>query len=124
MLGNFSFGDYFKEEAIKMAWELSTKVMGLPAERVWISVYEDDDEAFALWRDKVTLPPGNTATTCRFRATRLSAMPPSHPRVKLSFTSQVFAQKASDFAFLPLPQNTPAKPFRKGVSLLQELSEG
>ena len=114
MLGNFSFGDYFKEEAIKMAWELSTKVMGLPAERVWISVYEDDDEAFA----------GNTATTCRFRATRLSAMPPSHPRVKLSFTSQVFAQKASDFAFLPLPQNTPAKPFRKGVSLLQELSEG
>lgn len=36
-----------------MAWELSTKVMGLPAERVWVSVFEDDDEAFALWRDKV-----------------------------------------------------------------------
>ena len=57
MLGNFSFGDYFKEEAIQMAWELSTKVMGLPAERVWISVYEDDDEAFTLWRDKVKIFP-------------------------------------------------------------------
>lgn len=59
MLGNFSFGDYFKEEAIQMAWELSTKVMGLPEERVWISVYEDDDEAFALWRDKVRAVPGH-----------------------------------------------------------------
>ena len=53
MLGNFSFGDYFKEQAIAWAWELSTEVYGLPAERIVPSVFEDDDEAFAIWRDKI-----------------------------------------------------------------------
>ncbi|MBW4535176.1 MAG: alanine--tRNA ligase [Pleurocapsa minor HA4230-MV1] len=53
MLGNFSFGDYFKEEAIAWAWELSTQVYGLPPERIVPSVYHDDDEAFAIWRDKI-----------------------------------------------------------------------
>jgi alanyl-tRNA synthetase len=53
MLGNFSFGDYFKEEAISWAWELSTQVYGLPPERIVPSVYHDDDEAFAIWRDKI-----------------------------------------------------------------------
>jgi alanyl-tRNA synthetase len=53
MLGNFSFGDYFKEQAIAMAWELSTKVFGLPPERLVVSVFEEDDEAFAIWRDKI-----------------------------------------------------------------------
>ncbi|CAM8932338.1 unnamed protein product [Rhodiola kirilowii] len=56
MLGNFSFGDYFKKEAIKWAWELSTSEFGLPADRVWISVYEDDDEAYAIWHDEVGVP--------------------------------------------------------------------
>jgi alanyl-tRNA synthetase len=56
MLGNFSFGDYFKEEAIEWAWELSIKVFGLPEERVVPSVYHDDDEAFAIWRDKIGIP--------------------------------------------------------------------
>ncbi|MEN9520849.1 MAG: hypothetical protein RLZZ381_3437, partial [Cyanobacteriota bacterium] len=53
MLGNFSFGDYFKEEAIAWAWELSTQVYGLPPERIVPSVYHDDDEAFAIWRDQI-----------------------------------------------------------------------
>jgi alanyl-tRNA synthetase len=56
MLGNFSFGDYFKEQAIAWAWELSTKVFGLPPERVVVSVFEEDDEAFAIWRDQIGIP--------------------------------------------------------------------
>ncbi len=51
MLGNFSFGDYFKAEAIAWAWELSTRVYQLPAERIHVSIYDDDDEAYAAWRD-------------------------------------------------------------------------
>ena len=50
MLGNFSFGDYFKEEAIAFAWELMTQVYELPAEHMWMTVYEEDDEAERLWR--------------------------------------------------------------------------
>ena len=53
MLGNFSFGDYYKEQAIKWAWELSTQVYEIPAERIIPSVYVDDEEAFAIWRDKI-----------------------------------------------------------------------
>ena len=56
MLGNFSFGDYFKEKAIAMAWELSTKTFGLPANRLIVSVFEDDDEALAIWRDQIGIP--------------------------------------------------------------------
>ncbi|MCH7780144.1 MAG: alanine--tRNA ligase, partial [Acidobacteria bacterium] len=59
MLGNFSFGDYFKEDAIAFAWELITQRYGLPEERLWVTVFSGsdavpaDDEAFAIWRDKV-----------------------------------------------------------------------
>ena len=58
MLGNFSFGDYFKEEAIRLAWNFLTVELGLPAEKMWVSVYEDDDEAFKLWENVKDLPKG------------------------------------------------------------------
>ncbi len=56
MLGNFSFGDYFKAEAISWAWELYTEVLGLDGDRLWVTVHEDDDEAEQIWRDAVGLP--------------------------------------------------------------------
>ena len=56
MLGNFSFGDYFKDEAIPWAWEFLTECLEIPADLLWPSVYELDDEAYALWRDKIGVP--------------------------------------------------------------------
>ena len=56
MLGNFSFGDYFKDEAIPWAWEFLTECLEIPADLLWPSVYEFDDEAYALWRDKIGVP--------------------------------------------------------------------
>lgn len=53
MLGNFSFGDYFKKEAIGYAWDISTNVFGFDPEKIWVSVYKDDDEAFSLWEKHI-----------------------------------------------------------------------
>jgi alanyl-tRNA synthetase len=58
MLGNFSFGDYFKEQAIQWAWELSTQVFGLSPRQLVVSVFREDDEAAAIWRDLVGVDPG------------------------------------------------------------------
>src|SRR5688572_12458520 len=57
MLGNFSFGDYFKRDAIRYAWELLTKVYGLSPERMWTTVYHEDDEAYDLWTKDIGVPP-------------------------------------------------------------------
>src|SRR6185312_15765174 len=56
MLGNWSFGDYFKREAIAYAWELLTERFGLPADKLWVTVYHDDDEAYAIWREQIGVP--------------------------------------------------------------------
>ena len=56
MLGNFSFGDYFKRDAISFAWELLTRVYQLPAERLWVTVYQDDDEAYDIWAKEIGVP--------------------------------------------------------------------
>jgi len=56
MLGNFSFGDYFKEEAIEFAWDLLTNGYKLPADKLWISVYLDDDEAYNIWHKSIGVP--------------------------------------------------------------------
>ncbi len=56
MLGNFSFGDYFKEEAIKFGWTLMTEVYKLPVEKLWVTVFEEDDEASELWQKIIGLP--------------------------------------------------------------------
>ncbi|MST35238.1 alanine--tRNA ligase, partial [Acidimicrobiaceae bacterium USS-CC1] len=56
MLGNFSFGDYFKAEAIPFAWELLTERLGFDGDRLWVTVYTDDDEAADIWADQVGVP--------------------------------------------------------------------
>ncbi|MEA3223981.1 MAG: alanine--tRNA ligase [Thermodesulfobacteriota bacterium] len=56
MLGNFSFGDYFKEGAICFAWDFLVNALGIDSDKLWISVYKDDDEAFTLWKDKIGVP--------------------------------------------------------------------
>lgn len=56
MLGNWSFGDYFKRQAIAWSWELLTEVFGLPADKLWVTVYATDEEAFAIWHDEIGVP--------------------------------------------------------------------
>jgi alanyl-tRNA synthetase len=56
MLGNFSFGDYFKRDAIHFAWDLLTEVYKLPKDKLWVTVYQTDDEAYAIWADEIKVP--------------------------------------------------------------------
>ena len=61
MLGNWSFGDYFKREAIHWAWEFLTVEMGIPADRIGVTTYKDDDEAWNVWRDEIGMPESRMA---------------------------------------------------------------
>ena len=56
MLGNFSFGDYFKEQSISWGWEFVTQHLNIPEEKVWVTVYEEDDEAFGIWENQIKIP--------------------------------------------------------------------
>lgn len=56
MLGSFSFGDYFKEESITWGWEFLTDILELPQEKLWVTVYEDDDDAYNIWKNKIGIP--------------------------------------------------------------------
>jgi alanyl-tRNA synthetase len=58
MLGNFSFGDYFKQEAISFAWEFLTRTLKIPAGRLWVSVHSQDQESYSIWKDKIKIEPG------------------------------------------------------------------
>jgi len=56
MLGNFSFGDYFKEDAIFFGWDYLTKTLDLPADRLWVTIFQDDDEAYGIWENTIKVP--------------------------------------------------------------------
>ncbi len=91
MLGNFSFGDYFKEGAIRFAWELVTEVFGLDGERIWITVHETDDEAAAIWLDTIGLP---AARLQRLGEENIWAMGDTGPR---GTDSELFFDKGPEY---------------------------
>jgi alanyl-tRNA synthetase len=93
MLGNFSFGDYFKKDAVAFAWELVTKEWGMPAENLYVSVYADDDEAFDLWHKGVGIASERIA---RFEEDNFWAMGDTGPCGPCSEVFYDFGPEASD----------------------------
>jgi alanyl-tRNA synthetase len=85
MLGNFSFGDYFKEKAIPYAWELSTEHFHLDPERIWVTVHETDDEAAEIWLDVVGIDPGRLQRRDRDNFWQMGVAGPAGPSSELFF---------------------------------------
>jgi alanyl-tRNA synthetase len=85
MLGNFSFGDYFKEKAIPYAWELSTERFNLDPDRIWVTVHETDDEAAAIWLDVVGIPPERLQRRDRDNFWQMGVAGPAGPSSELFY---------------------------------------
>ncbi|MGH9087087.1 MAG: alanine--tRNA ligase [Acidimicrobiales bacterium] len=85
MLGNFSFGDYFKAEAIPFAWDLVTGVLGVEADRLWVTVHESDDEAAAVWVDGVGVPAGRVQRMGEDNFWRMGDVGPCGPSSEIYF---------------------------------------
>ncbi len=102
MMGNFSFGDYFKEDAIPMAWEFFTEVLGLDPDRLWVTVHLTDDEAAQIWEDKVGLAPERIQRLDEDNWWRMAATGPNGP------CSEIFWDKGPEYGPDGGPENPQA----------------
>ena len=100
MMGNFSFGDYFKEDAIPMAWDFFTEVLGLDPERLWVTVHLSDDEAAEIWADKVGVPAERIQRLDEDNWWRMADTGPNGP------CSEIFWDKGPEYG----PEGGPANP--------------
>jgi alanyl-tRNA synthetase len=91
MLGNFSFGDYFKSDAIPFAWELVTEVLGIDGDRIWITVHESDDEAEQIWTEGVGVPAGRVQRMGDDNFWKMGNTGPCGP------SSEIFFDKGPDY---------------------------
>jgi alanyl-tRNA synthetase len=103
MLGNFSFGDYFKDEAIPMAWEFFTEVLGLDSERLWVTVHESDDEAAEIWENSVGISPDRIQRLDEDNWWRMADTGPNGP------CSEIFWDMGPDYGPSGGPANTKAE---------------
>jgi|TARA_B100001094_G_scaffold194835_1_gene188789 alanyl-tRNA synthetase len=99
MMGNFSFGDYFKEDAIPLAWEFFTEVLKLDPERLWVTVHHSDEEAAKIWEDKVGVPPERIQRLGEDNWWRMADTGPNGP------CSEIFWDKGQDYGPPGGPKN-------------------